>query len=206
MNEHSPSQGGPQPATFAFTPEYLKKAQAVIAKYPPGRQRSAVMPLLDLAQRQEGWVSQAAIEYVAAMVGVPPIRVHEVASFYSMYVLHPIGKHHVQVCTSLPCALRGSDEVVRACTESLGVGFGDTTADNQFTLSEVECAGACVNGPVVQIGDDYYEDLNHDSMKAILEALKRGEKPKVGSQTGRQCSCPAGGPTTLKKMPAKGGA
>lgn len=205
MNEQSPIHGGQQqPATFAFTAENQTKAEAFIAKYPPGRQRSAVMPLLDLAQRQEGWVSRAAMEYVAAMLGLPPIRVQEVATFYTMYVLHPIGKHHVQVCTSLPCALRGSDEVVKACRDTLGVDFGETTADNMFTLSEVECAGACVNGPVVQIGDDYYEDLGPDGMKAILDALKKGETPKAGSRTGRQCSCPAGGPTTLKKVPVKG--
>ncbi|MBF0560668.1 MAG: NADH-quinone oxidoreductase subunit NuoE [Alphaproteobacteria bacterium] len=207
MTEHANHQNGVEPATFAFAPDYLRQAEQFIAKYPPGRQASAVMPLLDLAQRQHGWLPRAAIDTVASMLEMPPIRVQEVATFYSMYVHHPVGEHHVQVCTNLPCWLRGSDEVVRACHDVLGVDPGSTTADGKFTVAEVECAGACVNAPVVQIGDDYYEDLDYETTKKILEALKRGEKPQPGSQTGRQCSCPAGGPTTLKKVaPATGGA
>ena len=135
---------------------------------------------------------------------MPPIRVYEVATFYTMYVLKPIGKHHVEVCTNLPCWLRGSDEVVRACKETLGIDPGETTSDGLFTVAEVECAGTCVNAPMIQVGDDTYEDLDFESTKKILESLKRGEKPKPGSQTGRQCSCPAGGPTTLKNLPATG--
>ncbi|MFN3075510.1 MAG: NADH-quinone oxidoreductase subunit NuoE [Alphaproteobacteria bacterium] len=206
MTEKPPIHSGPEPATFAFTSDNLAKANAFISRYPRGCQASAVMPLLDLAQRQHGWLPQAAIDLVATMLQMPPIRVQEVATFYTMYVLRPIGRHHVQVCTNLPCWLRGSDEVVRACRDVLGVDVGGTTADGQFTVAEVECAGACVNAPTVQIGDDYYEDLDYDSMKKLLEALQRGETPKPGSQTGRQCSCPAGGPTTLKSVPAKGGA
>ena len=189
-----------EPTSFAFTPEYQAKADAFIAKYPAGRQQSAVMPLLDLAQRQEGWVSRAAMEVIAALLDMAPIRVEEVATFYTMYNRHPVGKFHVQVCTNLPCMLRGSDDVVAAAKAALGVEFGDMTSDGLFTLSEVECLGACVNAPMMQINDDYYEDLDADSTKAVLEAFKRGETPKPGPQNGRQFSCPAGGPTSLTEL------
>ena len=189
-----------EPDSFAFTPEYLDKAKAFVAKYPKGRQQSAVMPLLDLAQRQDGWVSRAAMEVIADMLEMAPIRVEEVATFYTMYNRKPVGKFHVQVCTNLPCMLRGSDDVVAAAKAALGVDFGDMTADGLFTLSEVECLGACVNAPMMQINDDYYEDLDTDSTKAVLEALKRGETPKPGPQNGRQFSCPAGGPSSLTEL------
>jgi NADH-quinone oxidoreductase subunit E/NADH dehydrogenase (ubiquinone) flavoprotein 2 len=194
-----------EPESFAFTPEYLEKAKAFIAKYPAGRQQSAVMPLLDLAQRQEGWLSRAAMEVIAEMLDMAPIRVEEVATFYTMYNRKPVGRFHVQVCTNLPCMLRGSDDVVAAAKAALGVEFGDMTADGKFTLSEVECLGACVNAPMMQINDDYYEDLTAETTKAVLEALKRGETPKPGPQNGRQFSCPAGGPTTLTELKFEGG-
>ncbi|OAN53916.1 NADH dehydrogenase [Paramagnetospirillum marisnigri] len=194
-----------EPESFAFTPEYLEKAKAFVAKYPAGRQQSAVMPLLDLAQRQEGWVSRAAMEVIATMLDMAPIRVEEVATFYTMYNRKPVGKFHVQVCTNLPCMLRGSDDVVAAAKEALGVGFGDMTKDGLFTLSEVECLGACVNAPMMQINDDYYEDLTAETTKAVLEAFKRGETPKPGPQNGRQFSCPAGGPTSLTELKFEGG-
>lgn len=194
-----------EPESFAFTPEYLEKAKAFIAKYPAGRQQSAVMPLLDLAQRQEGWVSRAAMEVIAEMLDMAPIRVEEVATFYTMYNRKPVGKFHVQVCTNLPCMLRGSDDVVAAAKQALGVDFGDMTADGLFTLSEVECLGACVNAPMMQINDDYFEDLTAESTKAVLDALKRGETPKPGPQNGRQFSCPAGGPTSLTELKFEGG-
>ncbi len=189
-----------EPASFAFTAEYQAKADAFIAKYPAGRQQSAVMPLLDLAQRQDGWVSRAAMEVIAGLLDMAPIRVEEVATFYTMYNRKPVGKFHVQVCTNLPCMLRGSDDVVAAAKAALGVEFGDMTTDGLFTLSEVECLGACVNAPMMQINDDYYEDLDADSTKAVLEAFKRGETPKPGPQNGRQFSCPAGGPTSLTEL------
>ena len=189
-----------EPASFACTPEYQAKADAFVAKYPAGRQQSAVMPLLDLAQRQEGWVSRAAMEVIAAALDMAPIRVEEVATFYTMYNRKPVGKFHVQVCTNLPCMLRGSDDVVAAAKAALGVGFGEMTTDGQFTLSEVECLGACVNAPMMQINDDYYEDLDTASTKAVLEAFKRGETPKPGPQNGRQFSCPAGGPSSLTEL------
>ncbi|HJP21543.1 MAG: NADH-quinone oxidoreductase subunit NuoE [Alphaproteobacteria bacterium] len=184
---------------FSFSPESLERARVILARYPEGRQASGVIPLLDLAQRQnDGWLSRPAMDAVAEFLEMAPIRVYEVATFYTMFNLQPVGEHHVQVCTNLPCWLRGSDQVVEGCRKSLGIDIGETTADGKFTLSEVECAGACVNAPVAQIGDHYYEDLDADGIATVLEALKRGETPSHGSQTGRQTSAPAGGPTTLK--------
>ncbi len=189
------------PAQFELTPENLDLANAMVGKSPPGRQQSAALPVLDLCQRQGGgWLSQAAIEYVARFLDMPAIRVHEVATFYSMFRLRPVGRHLVQVCTTTPCWLMGSDGVVKVCERVLGIGLGETTADGEFTLAEVECLGACVNAPILQVGDEYYEDLDPDSATAVLEAFKRGEKPKAGSQTGRQGSCPIEGATTLKQM------
>jgi NADH-quinone oxidoreductase E subunit len=190
-----------QPATFAFTAENLAKAKAHIAKYPPGRQASAVLPLLDLAQRQSGnWVPRAAMDYVADMLGMAHIRVYEVATFYSMFNLRPVGKHFFQICTTTPCWLKGSGEVVEACEKRLGITVGETTPDGRFTLTEVECLGACVNAPIIQVNDDFYEDLDADSTKRLLDALRRGEPPKPGSMTGRQTSAPEGGPTTLTTL------
>jgi NADH-quinone oxidoreductase subunit E len=187
-----------QPATFAFTAENLALAKKHIAKYPAGRQRSAVMPLLDIAQRQhDNWLPQAAIRYIAEMLDTPVIKVLEVASFYTMYNLAPVGKHFIQVCTTTPCWLAGSDKVVSACKKHLGLNPGETSADGQFTVIEVECLGACVNAPMLQLGDDFYEDLTEESTGKILEALKRGETPKPGPQSGRLSSEPLGGATTL---------
>ncbi|MFQ5535474.1 MAG: NADH-quinone oxidoreductase subunit NuoE [Sphingomonadales bacterium] len=202
MNKQMETAGNgvAEPECFEFTAENKARAEAIIGKYPEGRQESAVMPLLDLAQRQYGWLPRAAIHHIGDFLGMPYIRVHEVATFYSMYRLKAGGRHQVKVCTTTPCWLRGSDQIVSACREELGIELGETTRDGEFSLGEVECLGACVNAPVVQIDDDYYEDLDADSVKRILEALKRGETPREGSQTGRQTSCPSGDPTTLKKM------
>lgn len=190
-----------QPATFEFSAENQEKAKAIIARYPQGRQASAIMPLFDLAQRQhDGWLPTAAMDYVAKMLDVPRMRAYEVATFYSMYNLAPIGKHLIRVCTTTPCELRGSAEVVETCKAALGVGLNETTADGLFTLREAECLGACVNAPVVWIGDDYYEDVDSDSMRKIVEALRAGNTPPPGSQKGRQTSAPIGGPTTLKEQ------
>jgi NADH-quinone oxidoreductase subunit E/NADH dehydrogenase (ubiquinone) flavoprotein 2 len=186
--------------SFAFTPENLDLAKKIIAKYPAGKQQSAVMPLLDLAQRQVGWTSIAVIEYIAQMLDMAPIRVQEVVTFYTMYNQRPVGKYHVQVCTNICCLLRGSDGVGETAKQVLGVEWGETSPDGQFTLSEVECLGACVNAPMMQVNDDYYEDLTPDSTKAVLEALKRGETPAVGPQNGRQFSAPEGGPTSLTEL------
>ena len=188
-----------QPATFSFTEQNMAKARDLIARYPPNRQASAALPLLDLAQRQhDGWLPRAAMDYVAGLLEMPRIRVYEVATFYTMYNLAPVGRHLLQVCTTTPCWLQGCDEIVAACKRRLGIGFGETTEDGKFTLREVECLGACVNAPMMQIGDDYYEDLDAASTEAILDALARGERPRPGPQNGRHTSEPEGGPTTLK--------
>ena len=190
-----------QPGSFAFTPENLAKAQAHIAKYPPGRQASAVLPLLDLAQRQhDNWLPRAAMDAVADMLAMARIRVYEVATFYSMFNLKPVGRHFFQICTTTPCWLRGSDEVVRACERKLGITIGETTPDGQFSLAEVECLGACVNAPIIQVNDDFYEDLDGAATERLIDALRRGEAPKPGSVKGRQTSAPEGGPQTLTDL------
>jgi NADH-quinone oxidoreductase subunit E len=178
----------------------------IIARYPKGREHSAIMPLLDLAQRQvgaetntQGWLPVPVIEYVAKEVGMPYIRALEVVSFYTMYNMAPVGRYHVQVCGTTPCMLRGSDDVLDACYKK-GLKKGQTTPDGLFTLTEVECLGACVNAPMVQINDDNYEDLTFDSTTAILEALARGEQPKPGPQIDRFKAAPVGGPTVLKEF------
>jgi len=187
-----------QPASFDFTPENLERAQAHIAKYPSGRQASAVLPLLDLAQRQHGgWLPRAAMDRVAEMLEMAPIRVYEVATFYTMFNLRPVGRYLLQVCTTTPCWLRGSDEVVRACRNKLHIGVGGTTPDGLFTLVEVECLGACVNAPILQVNDDFYEDLDGPATEALLEALRAGHPSPHGSVTGRRGSEPVGGRTTL---------
>jgi len=186
------------PESFEFTANNVAAAKAIIAKYPEGRQASAVMPLLDIAQRQhDGWIPKAAMDHIADMLDMPPIRVYEVASFYTMYNLAPIGRHHVQVCTNLPCWLRGSEQVMAACKDKLSIGNGETTADGEFTLLEVECLGACVNAPMMQIGDDYYEDLDSETTGQILDDLKAGRVPKAGSQVARHTCEPIGGLTSL---------
>ena len=189
-----------QPKSFAFTPEYQAEADKHIAKYPEGRQQSAVMPLLDLAQRQHGWVTRAAVAHIAGMLGMAEIRVWEVVSFYTMYRTTPGGRYHIEVCTTTPCWLRGSDDVVSACKSKLGIGFGETTEDGMFSLHEVECLGACVNAPMIAIGDDYYEDLDGPKMEAIIDALARGDAPKPGPQIERMTSAPAGGLTSLTNV------
>lgn len=184
---------------FAFTEANLQRTRRLMAKYPSGRRKSAVIALLDLAQRQNGgWLSRAAMDHVAAMLELAPIRVYEVATFYTMFNLKPVGRHLVQVCTTTPCWLRGSDQVLGACRRKLGIDVGGTTADGVFTLVEVECLGACVNAPVVQVDDDYYEDLDGVATERLLDALALGERPAPGPQIARQTSAPVGGATTLR--------
>lgn len=184
--------------TFAFNAVYEARAQTIIGRYPEGRQQSAVIPLLDLAQRQAGgWLPTEVIEYVASYLEMPKIRVLEVASFYSMFNLEPVGKNFVQLCRTTPCWLRGSDDLRAAAKDVTGCGLGETSEDGLFTVVEVECLGACCNAPMVQINDDYYEDLTADSLKTVLEALKRGETPEPGSRVGRKGSEPEDGLTTL---------
>ena len=199
------NSGGPpvvQPTSFEFTPENLEQAKAHIAKYPPGRQASAVLPLLDLAQRQmDGWVPRVAMDYVAGLLDMAPIRVYEVATFYTMFNLRPVGKYLLQVCTTTPCWLRGSDDVVAACEKKLGIHMGGTTEDGMFTLVEVECLGACVNAPILQVNDDFYEDLDGPATEALLDAFRAGSPPRPGSVIGRHGSAPIKGKTTLTETP-----
>jgi NADH dehydrogenase (ubiquinone) flavoprotein 2 len=183
---------------FAFTPENRERADRILARYPKGRQHSAIIPLLDIAQRQNGgWLSREAIEYVAALVAMAPIRALEVATFYTMFNLNPVGRHLIQVCRTTPCWLRGSDDLTSACKRKLGVGLKEVTPDGLFSVMEVECLGACVNAPVVQVNDDLYEDLDPQRMEVLLDAFARGEKPPHGSQIGRQNSAPDGSWTSL---------
>ena len=191
---------------FAWNAASAEKVKEIMGRYPPGREHSAVMPLLDLAQRQvgeetqtQGWLPVPVIEYVAKSVNMPFMRAYEVVSFYTMYNMAPVGRYHVQVCGTTPCMLRGSDDVLAACKQR-GLKKGGTTPDGLFTLTEVECLGACANAPMVQINDDNYEDLTFESMSAILEALANGGTPTPGPQVDRKTSAPQGGPTTLKEM------
>ncbi len=189
---------------FAFTAENQARAKAVIARYPEGRQASAVIALLDLAQRQNGgWLSREVIDYVANTLEMAPIRVHEVASFYTMFNLAPVGRHLVQVCRTTPCWLRGAAELTRTCRDKLGVGLGENSEDGLFTVVEVECLGACANAPVVQIGDDNNEDLTPARLAEILDDLAAGKEAPGGSQTGRRSSMAEGGMTTLQDLPPR---
>ncbi len=187
-----------QPASFAFDAENLVWANAQLAKYPPIRKQSAIIPLLWRAQEQcGGWLPRPAVEAVGEMLGMSKIRAYEVATFYTMFNLAPTGKHHVQICTTTPCWLRGSEDVVNACRHITGTKEGDVSADGLFSWIEVECMGACVNAPMVQIGKDYYEDLDGPKTEALLKDLKAGKTPKPGPQNGRRASEPMGGATTL---------
>lgn len=200
MIEAGQPQGVEQPKDFAFTAENLARAKAAIAKYPEGKQQSAIMGLLHIAQEQQGWLPTAAIAYCADLLGMPQIRAFEVASFYTQYNRRPVGAHNLQVCTTTPCWLRGSAAIVAAIEKKLGIQMGETTADGKFSLCEVECLGGCVNAPVVQINNDFYEDLTPEIMADILDKLANGEKVAHGSQIGRTNSCAVSGPTTLKEI------
>ncbi len=192
-----------QPESFKFTVKVMEEVREIISHFPEGRQASAVLPVLMLAQRECGnWLPRAAMEHVAELLDMPPMKVYEVATFYTMYNLEPMGKYHVQLCTTTPCWLRGSDAIVSACKEHLGIGLGETTQDGMFTLSEVECLGACVNAPMCQVKssehDAFYEDLSSETVVAMLKDLAEGRRMKAGSRTGRTSSEPAGGATTLR--------
>ncbi len=186
---------------FAFSEEREAQAQKILARYPEGREASAIIPFLDLAQRENGgWLSKEAIDYVAMRTGSASIRVYEVASFYTMFYLEPVGKHVVQVCRTTPCWLRGADALTDAAKQKLGIGLGETSEDGNFTLIEVECLGACCNAPMVQINDDFYEDLTPERMGEILDDLAAGKEVAAGPQSGRRYSEPEGGPQTLLHM------
>jgi len=197
-----------QPSEFAFDAQSEAELATLIARYPAGKQASAVIPGLYVVQHQmkratgSAWVPVKGMDALAEKLGMAPIRVYEVATFYYMFNMAPIGKYHLQVCTTTPCWLRGSDEIVEACRKETGIkGWKETSADGMFTMTEVECVGACVNAPILQVDDDFYEDLNGERTTALLAALRRGEKPPRGSTIGRQNAAPEGGSPTLQFAP-----
>ena len=199
-----------QPASFAFDPESEAAIAQIVARDPAGRQASGVIPLLYVVQRQmkretgSAWVPLKGMDAVAERLEMAPIRVYEVATFYFMFNMRPVGKFHMQVCGTTPCWLRGSDDVLKACKEAAGVtGYGQTSEDGLFTLTEVECLGGCVNAPILCVDDDYYEDMDYDSTMRLIEALRRGDRPVPGSVIGRQTSAPMGGPQVLTDVPGE---
>ncbi|XP_067928282.1 NADH dehydrogenase [ubiquinone] flavoprotein 2, mitochondrial-like [Watersipora subatra] len=204
---HRDSPQNNENVKFEFTPENLKRAQAIISNYPKGHEAAGCLPLLDLAQRQnDNWLPISAMNYVAKLLGMPKMRVYEVATFYTMYNREPVGKHHIQICTTTPCVLggAGSDIILETIEKKLGIKAGETTKDKMFTLTEVECLGACVNAPMIQVGDDYYEDLTPEDTTAILDDLIAGRKPAPGPRSGQnhRFTCePKGGMTSLTTPP-----
>jgi NADH-quinone oxidoreductase E subunit len=196
-----------QPASFAFDADSEAELAKIVARYPAGKQASAVIPALYIVQNQmkrqtgSAWVPVKGMDAIGTRLGMAPIRVYEVATFYFMFNMSPIGKYHLQVCTTTPCWLRGSDAVTDACRKATGIkGWKETSDDGLFTMTEVECLGACVNAPILQVDDDFYEDMDAEKVTALLAALRRGERPVPGSMTGRQTSAPDGGPTTLTTL------
>ena len=190
-----------QPDSFAFTKENEAEIKRIVAKYPKGRQASAVMPLLDLAQRQhDNWIPMKAIELIARKLDMAEIRVLEVATFYTMFNLKPVGRYFLQACTTTPCWLRGSDNMMRCIKDRYGISSGETSECGRFTLLEVECLGACVNAPILQVNDDFYEDLDYASTGALLDSLEADEPLSVGSVTGRSGSESASGATSLAAL------
>lgn len=205
MKERRAQKQGKNEEIFVFTKENMERVQYHIAKYPEGRQASAVLPLLDIAQRQSGgWLPRAAIEAIADILSMPVIRVFEVASFYTMFNLKPVGQYHLQLCGTTPCWLRGAAELKERCQKVLGIEEGEITADGKFSLVEVECLGACVNAPVVQINDDFFEDLTPDQFEKVLSDLQHNRPCHAGSQIGRHFSAPEGYvPIAEEEVPTK---
>ncbi len=185
-----------QPDSFAFSKETMEQAKWWLAKYPPERKASGVIPIMWLVQKQEGWISEPAIRAIAELLDMAQIRVLEVATFYTMFHLAPVGRHHLQVCGTTPCMLRGSEALKDVCKRRIGPQHAPSK-DGVFSWEEVECVGGCVNAPVVAIDDYYHEDLTSQALEALLDKLLRGEKLEPGSTTGRQTSAPDGGPQTL---------
>jgi len=187
---------------FEFTPENYKRVEAILAMYPEGHKSAAVIPLLDLAQRQhDGWLPLSAMNKVAEVLKMARMRVYEVATFYTMFNRNPIGKYHIQVCTTTPCWLCNSDGILKTIEHKLGIHVGQTTSDGLFTLSEAECLGACVNAPMLSINDDYYEDLTEQDISDILDEIKQGGKPKAGPRSKRYAAEPLPGLTSLTEPP-----
>ena len=187
-----------KPEIFSFDPENTALVSRHIAKYPADRKASAVLPLLDIAQRQcGGWLPRVAIDHIADILEMAPIRVYEVVSFYEMYHDTPRGQHELRVCTTTPCWLRGSSDIVAACEDELGCRVGQTSDDGVFSLGEFECLGACVNAPIIWIDDEYYEDVDPENARKLIQAYRRGEPPEAGTMINRQKSAPSSGQTTL---------
>eukprot|EP01104_Vermistella_antarctica_P000834 TRINITY_DN10935_c0_g1_i1.p1 TRINITY_DN10935_c0_g1~~TRINITY_DN10935_c0_g1_i1.p1 ORF type:complete len:257 (-),score=32.37 TRINITY_DN10935_c0_g1_i1:60-830(-) len=204
LSVHRDTPKNKESTPFEFNEESMVEVRKHIAKYPPQYKQSATIPLLDIAQRQYGgWLPLSAMHKVAKILDIPEMEVYETASFYTMFNRNPVGKHLIQLCTTTPCELCGSGEIVDACKKHLGINLGETTADGMFTLIEVECLGACVNAPMMQIGDDYFEDLTATTVVDVLEKMKRGEPPKVGPQRSDRSVCePVGEKTSLKEEPS----
>ncbi|PAV63943.1 hypothetical protein WR25_18776 [Diploscapter pachys] len=198
---HRDSEANNLNVKFKFTPENEKRIEAIISIYPDGHKAAALIPVLDLAQRQHGWLPISAMHEVARVLEVPRMRAYEVATFYTMFNRQPVGKYFLQVCATTPCMLRGAETITQAIEKKLGIHAGETTKDGLFTLAEVECLGACVNAPMVQINDDYYEDLTVKDVDEILDDFKAGKKPKPGPRSGRLAAEPLGGLTSLKEPP-----
>ena len=187
-----------QPDTFGFSDENLLKGKEIIKKYPEGKQQSAVMALLYLAQKQNNnWVPLAAMKYIAKILEMPYIKVYEVATFYSMYNLSPVGNYFIQICTTTPCMISGAYKLVEACKEKISTNEKELSKNKSCSWMEVECLGACVNGPMMQINDDYFEDLNKEKTIKIIDQILKGEKPKLGSYRGRKNSAPENNRKTL---------
>ena len=193
-----------QPASFEFTPANLEWARAQMTKYPEGRQQSAIIPVLWRAQEQEGWLTRPAIEYVADLLGMPYIRALEVATFYFMFQLYPVGTvAHIQICGTTTCMICGAEDLIRLCKEKIAPHPHELSADGRFSWEEVECLGACTNAPMVQIGKDFYEDLTVEKLSALIDSFAAGEVPVPGPQNGRFSSEALGGATALADL--KGG-
>ncbi|CAJ0943136.1 unnamed protein product, partial [Mesorhabditis belari] len=186
---------------FKFTPENLKRIEAITGIYPDGHKSAALIPVLDLAQRQHGWLPISAMHEVSRILGVPRMRAYEVATFYTMFNRQPVGKYFLQVCATTPCMLRGAETITETIEKKLGIHVGETTSDGLFTLAEVECLGACVNAPMVQINDDYYEDLTPKDMVEIIDEFKAGKRPIPGPRSGRLAAEPQGRLTSLTEPP-----
>jgi len=202
LSQHRDTPENNADIKFSFTEKNMERARSIMGNYPAGHTRGAVIPLLDLAQRQHGgWLPLAAMKEVARILEMPEMRVYEVATFYTMFMRTPVGKYHIQVCTTTPCWLCDSDGVMQTLKDAIGIGPGETTKDGKFTISEVECLGACANAPMMAVNDDYYEDLKPADVRQILTALSRGERPAPGPRSGRFAAEPAGGLTSLTEPP-----
>ena len=180
-----------QPDNFSFSSENIAKAKDIVKMYPKNYRESSIMPLLSMAQSQnDGWLPKKAIEYVSNFLNVPEMKVLEIATFYSMYNLSPVGKHHIEICTTSPCMLRGSDNLLEKLKNWIGINTGEITDDNKFSLNRVECLGACVNAPVVKINENYYEDLDLQSFEKLINKLSNNKNVKIGPQSSRKGSEP----------------